>query len=575
MATSYTPLLGLALPVQGELSGTWGTTVNDNITSYLDAAVAGTQTLSTDADVTLTKTTGTALGSTSSQYAVINCTGSRAAQRTITAPATSKMYVVINATTGGQSVKLVGSGPTTGVTVANGTTAFVVWNGADFAVVATATSAGLVPVANGGTGASTSAGAPFALKGANSDITSLSGLTTALSVGQGGTGATTSAGAPFALKGANTDITSLGTVTTTTQSAGDNSTKLATTAYVDAAAASKPLMGSITAAANTPAANGMRFTVNAQSIDFRNATITTGGVVTRTVAAAINADVVSTATLGTASGVSERIAVLAIDNAGTVEVAVVNARGTTILDETQLISTTALSASATSANVIYSTTARTNVPFRVMGFVDSTQTVAGTWSAAPTQIQGAGGEAKMPRGGRLINVQKFTANGTYTRSTGATWAIVKCQGGGGAGGGTANVTAAAGGPGSGGVFAQVLVTALPATASVTVGAGGTGVSGGNGNAGGSTSVGSLLTAAGGAGGLAGIDTPSYYKSYNGGGNGGAQGATATLTTPIAGNSAAANTGAGGSGSVGAGDASSPPQTGGNGGSGWALVEEYA
>jgi hypothetical protein len=47
-----------------------------------------------------------------------------------------------------------------------------------------------LPVASGGTGASSNAAAPFALKGANSDITSLSGLTTALSTGQGGTGST-------------------------------------------------------------------------------------------------------------------------------------------------------------------------------------------------------------------------------------------------------------------------------------------------------------------------------------------------------------------------------------------------
>jgi hypothetical protein len=48
-----------------------------------------------------------------------------------------------------------------------------------------------LPVASGGTGASSNSTAPFALKGANSDITSLSGLTTALSVAQGGTGAAT------------------------------------------------------------------------------------------------------------------------------------------------------------------------------------------------------------------------------------------------------------------------------------------------------------------------------------------------------------------------------------------------
>jgi len=50
---------------------------------------------------------------------------------------------------------------------------------------------GTLPVANGGTGATTNAGTAYALKGANSDITSISGLTTALSVAQGGTGLTT------------------------------------------------------------------------------------------------------------------------------------------------------------------------------------------------------------------------------------------------------------------------------------------------------------------------------------------------------------------------------------------------
>lgn len=56
-----------------------------------------------------------------------------------------------------------------------------------------------ISVTYGGTGASTAAGARTnlgaAASGANSDITSLSGLTTALSVAQGGTGATTAANA--------------------------------------------------------------------------------------------------------------------------------------------------------------------------------------------------------------------------------------------------------------------------------------------------------------------------------------------------------------------------------------------
>jgi len=132
MPTAYTNLLGLALPVTGELQGTWGDTVNNFITNYLDASIAGTQTLSTDADVTLTKTTNAVLGATSSQYLILNCTGARAAARNITVPAQSKAYIVINATSGGFAVTLRGSGPTTGVSIAAGEFAVCAWNGTDF-----------------------------------------------------------------------------------------------------------------------------------------------------------------------------------------------------------------------------------------------------------------------------------------------------------------------------------------------------------------------------------------------------------------------------------------------------------
>ena len=129
MTTAYTSLLGLALPVTGELSGTWGDTVNNSITSLLDSAVAGTTTLSTDADVTLTTTTGAA---NTAREAILLCSGARTALRTITAPAQSKIYTVINATTGGFGVKVVGVGPTTGVTIAAGESAVIAWNGSDF-----------------------------------------------------------------------------------------------------------------------------------------------------------------------------------------------------------------------------------------------------------------------------------------------------------------------------------------------------------------------------------------------------------------------------------------------------------
>jgi len=163
MPTSYTSLLGLALPITGELSGTWGDTVNDYITQYLDAAVAGTQTISgSQTAVTLSKTTASSLtqagsGSTgSSQYQIINCTGNPASLLTITVPAASKVYLLLNNTSTSQDVKIVGAGPTTGVTVAATQCALVAWNGSDFEIVATTninSLTGTLSVSKGGTGA--------------------------------------------------------------------------------------------------------------------------------------------------------------------------------------------------------------------------------------------------------------------------------------------------------------------------------------------------------------------------------------------------------------------------------------
>jgi hypothetical protein len=129
MTINYTTLLGLAKPVTGTEANTWGTVVNDEITSLLDTAVAGTTTLSSDTDVTLTTTTGAA---NQARQAIILWTAGGTVTRTITAPAQSKTYVVINKTSSTQSIKLVGVGPTTGVTIIAGESAVCAWNGVDF-----------------------------------------------------------------------------------------------------------------------------------------------------------------------------------------------------------------------------------------------------------------------------------------------------------------------------------------------------------------------------------------------------------------------------------------------------------
>ena len=169
--TNFTPLLGLALPTTGDLSGTWGATVNTAITDLLDDAVAGTVTLSTDVDVTLTTTNG---ADNQARNAVILCSGARTGIKTITAPAQSKAYIIINATSGGFGVKIVGAGPSTpGVTVPNGEKALVAWNGSDFVQITssvidlTSEVTGTLPIANGGTGTAT----PALVQGSNITIT--------------------------------------------------------------------------------------------------------------------------------------------------------------------------------------------------------------------------------------------------------------------------------------------------------------------------------------------------------------------------------------------------------------------
>jgi len=166
MTTQATSLLGLALPVTGELSGTWGDTVNTAITELLDSAVAGTTTLSTDADVTLTTTT---LAANQARQAILLWTASNGATtRNITAPAQSKAYAVINAGTGSVVLRGAGSPPTTGVTIVSGEKCLAAWNGSDFVKVASSVIpasglTGTVAIANGGTGQTTATAAFDAL----------------------------------------------------------------------------------------------------------------------------------------------------------------------------------------------------------------------------------------------------------------------------------------------------------------------------------------------------------------------------------------------------------------------------
>lgn len=213
-------------------------------------------------------------------------------------------------------------------------------------------------------------------------LTNCTGTASGLTAGLANALAAGAAGQlPYQSGSGTTAFSAAGTAGQTLQSGGTGSPTWVTVS-------NSPIVP-ITATASLGA---MTVTINPTVIDFRSSTVLSGTVNTRTIAAAISVVAPSTSTLGAVATVPARIAVLAIDNAGTVEVAIINVGGGVDLSETGVISTTAISTGSTSATVAYSTTARTSVAYRVVGYLDTTQAVSGTW-VNPTVIQGAGGQA--------------------------------------------------------------------------------------------------------------------------------------------------------------------------------------
>jgi hypothetical protein len=160
MAT-YVNDLRLKEITTGDESGTWGTSTNTNLSLIADAFSLGTKQMAADANETFTMPDATADG-TRSLYLKITSAVSLTVTRTVTlGPNTvSKVWIIENATTGSQSITIAqGSGAT--VTIATGTKAMIVTDGAGggAAVVLAgptiSTLTGTLPVANGGTSLTT------------------------------------------------------------------------------------------------------------------------------------------------------------------------------------------------------------------------------------------------------------------------------------------------------------------------------------------------------------------------------------------------------------------------------------
>jgi len=191
MAT-YANDLRLKEITTGDEDGTWGTSTNTNLSLIADAFSLGTKQMAADADETFTMPDATADG-TRSLYLKITSAASLTVTRTVTlAPNTvSKVWIIENATTGGQSIVIAqGSGST--VTVATGAKAIIVTDGAGAGAAVTLANptvslatgvTGTLAVANGGTGLTTLGTAGQALV-VNSGATALEYGSAGISTGK-------------------------------------------------------------------------------------------------------------------------------------------------------------------------------------------------------------------------------------------------------------------------------------------------------------------------------------------------------------------------------------------------------
>jgi hypothetical protein len=202
MAT-YVNNLRLKEITTGDEDGTWGTSTNTNLELITDGFSYGTKEIAADANETFTMPDATA-DATRSLYLKFTSAVSLTATREITlGPNTvSKTWIIENATTGSQIITIKqGSGAT--VNVANGSKVMVVTDGAGAgaavlnanpteAGTGTVTSVGGTGTVNGITltGTVTSSG-NLTLGGTLANVDLTSQVTGTLPVANGGTGATT------------------------------------------------------------------------------------------------------------------------------------------------------------------------------------------------------------------------------------------------------------------------------------------------------------------------------------------------------------------------------------------------
>lgn len=223
-----------------------------------------------------------------------------------------------------------------------------------------------------------------------------------------------------------------------TPATGDSSTKIATTALVDAKIAAIPSVAAPTILdpgfyfTGTVAANALTVTLKlpngadpsvASPLTFKvqSTSATAGLQTTLTINAPTSFTVPSGATLGATANRPFRLRLVLFNDAGTPRLGIINPRtGLTIatVRNNQLASSTAISGTSNSGAAFYTGSAVTTKPYIVLGYLDYASGLAtpGTWLSAPTtvQVQSEG----VPFTGDVIFSQSiYEATGSTSTST--------------------------------------------------------------------------------------------------------------------------------------------------------------
>ena len=143
--STYSTNLKVQLIGTGEESGTWGDVTNNAFSNVFEQAIVGygTVNFSSDANTTLTLANGNTSQTARNLYLNVTSSVSLSTTRDVIIPSITagstpiqKFYIVKNATTGSQSIRVLGASGT-GITIPNGATMMVYSNGTNVVDVIT------------------------------------------------------------------------------------------------------------------------------------------------------------------------------------------------------------------------------------------------------------------------------------------------------------------------------------------------------------------------------------------------------------------------------------------------------